>query len=86
MAIQIVINEDVAEQLALKCISAADAEAAVATAELDKLFFERVGGERLCALRLENVTYWIEYTACGTTLEVKNAYFHRMKFEELLEG
>ena len=65
-----------------KCITESDAVAAVRAAEQSKCYFEDAGGGRLCVLQLENVTYWVSYTSCNTTLEIKNAYCHRMKYEE----
>ena len=86
MSIQIVINDDVTGLLASKCIGADDVKTAVTNAECDKLYFEGADGERLCALKMENLTYWVSYAPCGAALEVRNAYFHRMRFDELSEG
>ena len=82
MSIQIVINDEIKELLASKCIGADDVKSAIYTAECEKLYFEGADGDRLCALKMENLTYWVSYAAGTDTLEVHNAYFHRMRYEE----
>ena len=82
MNIQIVISDDVTGLLTSKCITANDAITAVSAAERDRRYFEGADGERICALHLENLTYWVSYTQRGNMFEVRNAYYHRMKFDE----
>ena len=82
MGIQIVITPGAAELLSKKCIGENDALTAVQIAEQNNRYFEDENGVRLCALQLENVTYWVSYMLHGNVLEVTGAYCHRMKFEE----
>ena len=85
MGCEIIIGSGASELFDQKCIGEGDIRAAILAAESDKRYFEGEGGLRICALPLENLTYWVRYRPVGNdTFEVQNAYFHRMKFEEAI--
>lgn len=81
--IRVEIGAAAGDDLKRKCIGENDVVSAVTNAERNRTYFEDGGGARICALRLENLTYWVEYEPRGgNSFEIKNAYFHRMSFEE----
>ena len=45
-------------------------------------FFNPTTSEYLARLRLDNVTFWVQYEEKGDAITIKNAYSHRMEIIE----
>lgn len=82
--LKIIISDNVQNEMKERLILLEDLEKALLNAQKNReRFFNQENLHYLTRMRINNVTYWVEYEEKGEELFVDNVYAHRI---EVVEG
>jgi hypothetical protein len=82
-AYQLVIPETVRQNMEDRYILLEDVQAVIKNAqESRKRFYNPINGDYLASLKIEHVTFWVQYAQENDKFLIKSVYSHRMEIVE----